>query len=338
MHSAKKRVWVVIVNYRAPDLVIDCLRSFSATDWNLRNGYVVVVDNNSGDRSEQMLSDFIARSGLSSWVSLATQERNGGFAYGNNAALRMALGGEAPPDYVMLLNPDTILRSGAIQTLVEFMDGHPQVGVAGSLLETPEGGVDCSAHRVHSPLSELNDGARLGVLSRLLRGYVVSEAPRMKAHACDWVSGASMIIRRPVIEDIGLMDEGFFLYFEEVDYCWRAKNAGWECWYVPESRVMHLEGASTGIKSGAKRRARYWYDSRRYFFIKHYGVAGLFFADGLWALGRLTFLLRQCLHLGGSNRPAEPKRFMFDLLWGDLRFFLQGQLWKLGRPTQGRRV
>ena len=214
------------------------------------------------------------------------------------------------------------------------MDVHPRVGIAGSQLENANGGAECSAHTFPSPLSELDKGARLGVLSRMLHCYVVTSPLRAAAHPCDWVSGASMIIRRQVIEDIGLMDENYFLYFEEVDFCRRAQLAGWECWYVPDSRVMHLEGASTGIRAAAKRRAWYWYDSRRRFFVKHYGIAGLVAADALWAIGRLSFLLRRGLRIGARGRENnDPKWFMFDLLWGDMRAILTGRAYI---PREGK--
>ena len=263
--------WIIIVNYRTAELVIDCLHSLSSQVADLAGGRIVVVDNASGDGSVEKLSDTIAREDWSSWAEVMPLARNGGFAFGNNAGIRVALASADQVDYVMLLNPDTFARKGAIKALVEFMDGHPRAGIAGSQLENSNGAVDCSAHTFPSPLSELDGGARLGVLSRLLHRYTVSSPPKAVAHSCDWVSGASMIIRRRVIEDIGLMDENYFLYFEEVDFCRRAHLATWECWYVPESRVMHLEGASTGIRVAEKRRAKYWYDSRRRFFTKHYG-------------------------------------------------------------------
>jgi hypothetical protein len=141
-------------------------------------------------------------------------------------------------------------------------------------------------------------------------------------------------MRREVLEQVGLMDDNYFLYFEEADFCWRAKRAGWEVWYVPQSRVMHLEGASTGINAEATRRASYWYDSRRRFFVKHYGVAGLVLADMFWTVGRATYQLRCLLRL--CARAPDPKWFMFDLLWGDLRAILNGQAWSVsraGRPS-----
>jgi len=319
-------VWIVIVNYHTAELTIDCLRALSTQEADLAGNRLVVVDNASADGSVEKLTAAIEREGWSSWADVMPLDRNGGFAFGNNASIRMALASTELVDYVMLLNPDTVTRPGAVKALVDFMDTHPRVGIAGSRLENVNGGLECSAHTLPSPLSELNVGARLGVLSRLLHRHVVTSPPQAVPHPCDWVSGASMIIRRQLIEDIGLLDENYFLYFEEVDFCRRAQQAGWECWYVPDSRVMHLEGASTGIRAIAKRRAKYWYDSRRRFFAKHYGITGLVAADVLWAIGRLSFLLRRGLRVGAPiHENNDPKWFMFDLLWGDLWALLRGR-------------
>ena len=318
------------MNYCTADLVIDCLRALSTQVAELESLRVVVVDNNSGDGSVVKLTAAIGREGWSSWAEVMALDINGGFAFGNNASIRVALASTVPVDYLMLLNPDTAVLPKAIKALVDFMDTHPDVGIAGSQLENANGGVDCSAHTFPSPMGELDGAARLGVLSRLLNRGVPVHQIRSFAHPCDWVSGASMIIRRQVIEDIGLMDEGYFLYFEEVDFCFRAYQAGWLCWHVPDSRVIHLEGASTGIHVAAKRRAGYWYDSRRRFFVKHFRIIGLFAADALWAIGRISFLLRRSMCFGaGSYASGDPKWFMFDLLWGDLRAVLMGQVWHI---------
>ncbi len=329
------RIWIIIVNYRTPGLAIDCLRSISTQVSDLGGGRVVMVDNASGDGSVEQLATAIQRENWTDWVEVLAKERNGGFAYGNNAGIRVALAALNPPDHLLLLNPDTVVHPGAIRDLVEFMATHPDAGIAGSRLETAAGGVDCSAHRIHSPLSELVGSARLGVLSRMLQRHGVSEPPRPEAHACDWVSGASLMVRRTALEAIGPMDEGYFLYFEEVDFCWRARQAGWQVWYVPQSRVLHLEGASTGIKH-VTRRAGYWYDSRRRFFVKHYGVGGLLLADALWGLGRATFLLRCLLGLGVRGDDLDPHWYSWDLLWGDLRALLSGQGWRISGAGGGK--
>jgi N-acetylglucosaminyl-diphospho-decaprenol L-rhamnosyltransferase len=315
------RVWIVIVNYRTADLAVDCLHSIAAQIGELPKLHTVVVDNASGDGSVEKLMGVMNREGWHRWASLLPLDRNGGFAFGNNAGIREALRSTCHVAYVMLLNPDTIVHGGAIRALVDFMDAHQRVGIAGSRLESAEGAAECSAHTAFSPLGELESGARLGVLSRALHRYAVTPPMRETAHECDWVSGASLIIRREVVEEIGLLDEGYFLYFEEVDFCIRARKAGWKTWFVPESRVVHLEGASTGIRNIVRRRPQYWYDSRRRYFVKHFGMLGLILADALWAAGRTSLVLRRMLRLGSGGNLQDPKWFALDLLWGDLRSF-----------------
>jgi len=326
---------IVIVNYRTADLVIDCLRSLCGQISEIKNIRVVVVDNNSGDGSLARLISTIEQENWSGWAEVMPLEKNGGFAFGNNAGIRKILATDVAVNYIMLLNPDTVVLPGALSALLDFMDTHPGVGIAGSQLESADGSVDSSAHTFPTPLSELEGSARMGMLSRLLHRYVVTPVPQVLAHQCDWVSGASMIIRRQVIENTGMLDEKYFLYFEEVDFCRRANQAGWQCWHVPDSRVIHLEGASTGIRAIAKRRAGYWYDSRRRFFAKHYGISGLVAADLLWTVGRLSYLLRKSLHLAGnSGSDGSPTWFMVDLLWGDLRAILTGRLWRIKNTGQ----
>lgn len=322
-------VWIVIVNYRTADLAVDCLHSIAAQLTELPKLHTVVADNASGDGSVEKLTGVIDREGWHGWASVLPLDHNGGFAFGNNSAIKKALRSLPPVDYVMLLNPDTIVHNGAIRALVEFMDSHQRVGIAGSRLENGKGGAEWSAHNAFSPLEELVLGAHLGILSRALHRYVLTPPMRGTAHECDWVSGASLIVRREVFEEIGLLDEGYFLYFEEADFCLRARKAGWKIWFVPESRVVHFEGASTGIRDIARRRPPYWYDSRRRYFVKHFGVLGLVLADALWAVGRTSLVLRRKLRLGSGGNGRDPKWFAFDLLWGDLRSLFTRKVWKI---------
>lgn len=308
--------------------MIESLRALALEKAAIGEGRIVVIDNASGDNSVEKISCAIQSESWSSWVSLLQMDRNGGFAFGNNVGFNQALSSPDHVDYMMLLNPDSLVRQGAIEKLVNFMDQHPYVGIAGSRLENIDGDIECSAHAFHSPISELLEGARLNFLTKYLSAYEVTPSLRNEAHRCDWISGSSMIIRREVIEDIGMMDEGFFLYFEEVDFFQRAANAGWQTWYVPESTVMHIEGASTGIKSTSRRPA-YWYNSRRRYFVKHYGITGLITADLLLSIGRLSFWLRRLLKLGAQGKQQDPKWFMFDLLWSDLRAILTGKIWRI---------
>jgi N-acetylglucosaminyl-diphospho-decaprenol L-rhamnosyltransferase len=318
-------IWTVIVNYRTAALAVECLRSIAAQAAALPGLRAVVVDNASGDGSVLELNAAIQREGWQGWASVIANGHNGGFACGNNVGIREALRAPERVDHVLLLNPDTVARSGSIRALSDFLDSHPGVGIAGSCLENAAGGAECSAHNAPSPLGELVSGASLGLLSRVLRRHVVTPPMRDSAHECEWVSGASLMVRREVFESIGLLDEGYFLYFEEADFCLRARRAGWQVWFVPASRVVHLEGASTGITDTSRRRPRYWYDSRRRYFIKHFGAAGLVLADALWAVGTASLALRRFLRLGAGGNERHPQRFARDLLWGDLRFLVTGK-------------
>jgi N-acetylglucosaminyl-diphospho-decaprenol L-rhamnosyltransferase len=204
-------VLVVIVNYRTADLAVACLGSLASDPSPPAQFQVVVVENHSGQ--EETLSRAIADRGWANWVRLDVADRNGGFAFGNNRAIRQALASTDPPTYVLLLNADTEARPGAVRALVEFMDKNPEAGLAGSSFECPNGSDWPIAFRFITPLSELERGLRFGPASRLLQRYVVAQVMAQdRPQPVDWVAGASLIIRREVFETIGLMDEGFFLY------------------------------------------------------------------------------------------------------------------------------
>lgn len=283
------RVAVIVVNYRTAELAVGCLRSLAGEAVER----VVVVDNASGDGSAESLRDACRACGAE-FLPLAV---NGGFAAGNNAALRPILASPDPPDYVLLLNPDTVVRPGAVAALADFLETHPHAGVAGSRLEDSDGTPQRSAFRFPSVAGEFENGVRLGIVSKLLARHVVAPPPRDDAHCCDWVSGASLMVRREVFAQVGLLDEGYFLYYEEVDFCRRAAAAGWQCWHVPASRVVHLVSASTGLDgSGPKRRTPdYWFASRRRYWSKHFRRRDALLADALWAAGRATWRLRRPL-------------------------------------------
>ena len=142
------------------------------------------------------------------------------------------------------------------------------------------------------------------------------------------MTGACLMVRSELLRQVGLLDEGYFLYFEEMDFCARARRAGWSIWHVPASRVVHLGGAATGINAGRKRRPRYWYDSRRRFFVRNYGIASLALADMLWSAGRLSLLLRRCLGLAAKPN-GDPRWHAFDLLCGDAKAVLTGEAFRL---------
>lgn len=307
-------VLVVIVNYKSAPLAVDCLASLEEELAGIPGARVALVENASGEAGE--LARALDDRGWHGWVDLIEADRNGGFAYGNNRAIGPALAGDDPPRYLLLLNPDTYIHPGAVRELVAFMDTHPRAGIAGSRLENPDGSARRSAFRFPSLASELESTIAMGPVSKVLKPWVV--APPVPEGAeptpTDWLSGASMIVRREVFADIGLMDETYFMYFEEVDFCRRAARSGWGRWYVPRSRVVHLVGQSSGVtdpKKRRNRRPRYWFASRRHYFKTHLGPAGVVVADLLWASG---YGLKRLRDLATGRGNEDPEHFLGDFL------------------------
>ncbi|HEV3028452.1 MAG TPA: glycosyltransferase family 2 protein [Planctomycetota bacterium] len=288
------KLTVVVLNWRTPALTIDCLRSLEPELAGLPSARVIVTDNASGDDSIERIGAAIRKNGWEPWAQLMPLPKNGGFSYGNNAAIRAGLAETPPVDAVLLLNPDTVVRPRAIQALVEFMARHPKVGLVGSRLENPDGTPQVSAFRFHSALGEFESTLGWSPVTKLLRRWVIRMAPVPEPCPVDWVAGASLLIRREVFESIGLLDERYFLYYEEVDFCLRARRAGWPCWYEPASRVVHLVGQATGVtnQSHRNRRPRYWFDSRRRYFVKNHGKLYASLTDGLWWIGLLARRIR----------------------------------------------
>jgi GT2 family glycosyltransferase len=304
---------IVIVNYRTPGLVVDCLRSLVEEVRTEKDCRVVVVENASGDNSAETIGNAIRAEGWS-WAELMVLDRNLGFAGGNNAALRPLLASPQPPDYILLLNPDTVVRPGAVRALVDFMERHPRVGIAGSRLEDPDGTPQRSAFRFPTFWSEFEGGVRIGFVSRILRGRLVAPPVEERPHQTDWLAGASMLVRRAVFESVGLMDDRYFLYYEEVDFCLRSRRAGWPCWYVPSSRVVHLVGQASGVtdtKKPARRVPPYWFESRQRYFTKNHGPAYRLLADLAWASGFALWRARRRL----QRKPDyDPPHYLGDFV------------------------
>jgi len=275
------RVVISIVSYKSAALTIDCLGSIEAERQSAPGVSinVVVVDNASGDAPA--IAKAIEQNSWSSWVSLVVAPKNGGFAYGNNLAYQ-SVAAEHPPDYFYLLNPDTLLRKGAIAALVRFLEEYKEIGVAGSSFENRDGSEWPLAFRFPSIMGELVSGLQLGVATRVLRRWAVPVEMGSSPQRIDWVSGASMMIRGSVFDALGGFDDNYFLYFEETDFCLRAHKAGIPTWYVPDSRVMHIAGQSTKVTEhnvAPKRLPPYWYESRRRYFVASHGTAYAMAAD-----------------------------------------------------------
>ncbi len=266
-------VAVVIVTYRSALLTIEALRSVDAErgtpGLSVR---VIVVDNDSGDFP--VILQAMEQNAWSTWLTLVEAPKNGGFAYGNNLGIARAYADRAP-DYIYLLNPDAQVRPGAIMALVRFLAERPSVGIAGSSFENLDGSDWPMAFKFPTMLGELDAGLQWGIATRLLKRWVVARVMSKMSQPVDWICGASMMIRGAVITSIGGLDENYFLYFEETDFCLRAKRAGFTTWYVPESRVMHIMGQSTSLtdpRLGLRRLPPYWFESRRRYYVVAFGI------------------------------------------------------------------
>ncbi len=305
-------LWVVVVNYKTASLVLDCITSLIAEQQRGLQMSVVIVDNASGDGSLEILRQGLIARQNPSWIRLEPLPKNGGFAYGNNVVLQQALKSQHPPDYVLLLNPDAAVREGAIAPLIQFLNENPTVGLVGSRLEDPDGTPQTSAFRFPSIWSELDHGLRLGAVSRLIAHRKLAMPITSEPCPSDWLAGASLMIRREVLATAGLFDENYFLYFEEVDFCHRARLAGWECWYVPKSRVVHLVGQSTGVtdtRRSPQRMPQYWFKSRHRYFLKFHGALYAALADLFWMTGFSLWRIRRWLF---RKPDTDPPYFLWD--------------------------
>lgn len=307
-------VVTIIVNYRTAGLVVDCLRSLADQP----PGPVIVVDSASGDGSAELIRKSVHAHGWTDWVEVVELDRNLGYAAGNNFGVRRASERGIRPDFYWLLNPDTVVRQGALPALTGFVADRPRVGLVGSRLEDLDGTPQRSAFRFPSILGEWEGGLRLGLVTRLLSGSVIAPPPRAESHVTDWVAGASLLIRRECWEQAGPMDEGYFLYFEEVDYCHRCHDRGWECWYVPGSRVVHLVGQSTGVtdtKSAPRRVPDYWFAARQRYYRAHHSRPYCWLADIAWASGFALWRVRRWL----QRKPdADPPGMLGDFIRASL--------------------
>ncbi|MBL0275013.1 MAG: glycosyltransferase family 2 protein, partial [Anaeromyxobacter sp.] len=266
------KLLIIVLNYRTAGLTVDCLRSLRAEVVSTPGFRVTVIDNGSGGDDLAVLRRAVADNGWGAWAEVVASPENLGFTGGNNLVIRAALASADRPELFLLLNSDTVAEPGAVGALVSFLAARPRVGIAGSALLSAAGSLQASPFRFQGIASELDRGLQIGLVSRLLRPWAVVMPPQPQACAVDWVSGASMLLRRSMLEEVGLLDEGLFTYFDDVDLCLRARRAGWETWYVPESRVVHLEGASSGISQRElRRRPAYWFQARRRFFLKSHG-------------------------------------------------------------------
>ena len=237
-------VAVIVLNYKTPELTIDCLRSLQIQVSDRAGRHVIVIDNASGDGSAEKIEAEIAKNSWDAWVRLIQSSVNGGFAAGNNLGIH-----SENADRYLLLNSDTIVRPGAIDKLMETMDQDSDIGLVVPRLIGTDGSRQVSCFRYKSPISEMLAAARTGPIDRVFSRYRVPLPNAEPSMNVDWASFACILIRKAVFEDIGHLDDGFFMYFEDIDYCRRARKAGWKIRICPEAQVVHLHGQSSSLQA-----------------------------------------------------------------------------------------
>lgn len=289
---------VIIVNWNTRDLLAQCLGAVYDTADDL-NFEVIVVDNGSTDGSQAMLRDQFPR------VRLIQNHENAGFARANNQALAVSKG-----HYALLLNSDALLLANAAQAMRDLAEMKPWAGIVGAHLLNVDGSFQAS----HTPFPNLwQEFLILSGLGRVLYGpWYPSRGPEEDKgpQRVDYVEGACMLVRREAFEDVGGLDEGYFMYAEEVDWCYAMREKGWQVWYQPAAKVIHLGGGSS--QNRRTQREADLYRSRVRFFRKHYGDRAAWLLKlqiyGLTAIKMVAHGMLCRISGGRYGRPVVPLR------------------------------
>jgi N-acetylglucosaminyl-diphospho-decaprenol L-rhamnosyltransferase len=280
---------IIIVNHNTADMLVSCLHSIRSQSG--PNPEVILVDNASRDNSLEVTKDFLP------WLNVIANKRNLGFARANNQALKISKG-----KYIYLLNPDTELKKGAFDAIIEFMESNPQVGLAGTQILNPDGSPQSSVEKRY-PGQRHSRGELSG-----LKGDIA------------WVSGASMIVRGSVMREIMGFDERFFVYGEDLDLCLAVRNAGWTIGYIPDALVVHWGGLSERdtlpVEVWKKK-----LDAEFLFYEKHYStktIKAIRMANIVQALWRI-FTLNLTIWFGKNREASQEKLEKYRLTFSTFR-------------------
>lgn len=305
---------VIIINYKTANMTIQCVESV-LPEIAGQNACTVIVDNASADGSVEQLAEWIANKACEDKVRLYASPVNSGFSGGNNSGIK-----QVEARHYILLNSDTLVRPGAFEVMLSTFTRDTSIGFVSPRLEWDDGEGQQSCFNFHSPISEFINAAHTGFITRLLNRYNVPLPLAEGVSYCQWTSFACIAVRGEVIQDIGLMDDGYFLYFEDADYCRMALQAGWKVIHNPAAHVVHFRGGSAELKHQAKLKKRlpgYFYDSRSYYFKKHYGWVGLIAANLLWSVGRCISKSREIL----QRKPRTASDLQWLDIWTNRRLF-----------------
>ncbi|NLE77811.1 MAG: glycosyltransferase family 2 protein [Chloroflexi bacterium] len=314
---------IIIVNWNVRELLARCLETIwaqvdQADAHQLRlveaphTAEVIVVDNASSDGSVEAV-----RAGFP-WVRCIANDANLGFTKGNNQGLAVAQG-----RYLLLLNPDTEVRPGALQAMLRWMDAHTAVGALGPRVRYPDGSVQPTRRRFPTLATALLESTFLQRWlphNAVVQRYYVQDRSDDEAQEVDWVVGACLLLRQQAVQQVGALDEGFFMYSEELDYCYRLKGAGWSVAYLPQAEIIHHEGRSSEQAPLAR---QFHFDSSKVrFYRKHHGPAAGEAVRAFLLLGYLLQMVGEgAKWLVGHRRALRVQRLgvYWRLLTGGLR-------------------
>src|SRR3990170_451833 len=291
---------VCIVTYQARDLLKDCLNSLVENTHSLTYE-IIVTDNGSEDGTREMLAtQFLA-------IRLIENQKNLGFSRPMNQSLQAAQG-----KYLLLLNPDTIILPHAFDMMVAFMETHPQVGICGPKVLNSDRTLQKSCRRGESrPWAVISYFTGLGKLfpgSRLFGEYLMSYKDEDESSEVAGVAGSCMLVRRKVVDMIGYLDDRFFAYQEDADYCFRARTAGWQIFYFPESEIIHF-GGQGGSRVHPYRSIFEWHKSYWLYYRKNLARDYFFILNGLYYLLMvLKLILALLVNFFRRDKFAGPKR------------------------------
>lgn len=286
----QRDILVSIINYQTLSLTVECVLSvldqISEVD-----GEIVIVDNFSRDGSLEALEEWISGLPVGSPVRLVRSATNSGFSGGHNLGIAAV-----PAKTYLILNSDAVLLPGFLSRMLVAARNNPDAGFFAPELRGVDGEVQTSCFRFPTPFSEFIRGANSGPVTKLFKRYDVPLGPEPAVSEIEWASFACILLNGSMVSNIGPMDEGFFLYFEDSEYCLRARRSGWRIQRCPDAVAVHYRGGSGPVKALAaegRRLPAYYYSSRTRFMYKAYGRFGLFSANLLWTLGRGLAELRQ---------------------------------------------
>jgi GT2 family glycosyltransferase/lipopolysaccharide/colanic/teichoic acid biosynthesis glycosyltransferase len=269
---------VVIVNYNVREFLHHALASLRVAARGIRTEFLV-VDNASDDGSVEMLRRRYPK------VRVIANRTNAGFARGNNIALRQARG-----EFILLINPDTVVQEDTLRTMLEFMRAHPDTGLAGCRILNPDGTLQLACRRSFPTpwvaFTKISGLSSLFPSSRWFGRYNLTYLPEDEVSEVEAVSGSFMFVRRKAMAQVGLLDEQFFMYGEDLDWCYRIRQAGWKVHYVPTTQIIHYKGEST--RRSSINDIRTFYDAMHLFVRKHFRHSGLMVAALRFSIGAVA--------------------------------------------------